>query len=393
MIPNLENMLTRDAGIDRDGHPTQSPLPPIRSAKGLAADIAVAPPPEVVAGILHQGCKGILGSSSKARKTWILLNLALCVASGKPFWKWRTNQGRVLYINFEIMEAFLKSRLVTLCTAMGMSEMPERLDLWTLRGRAASLGTLLPELIRTITAGKYSLIVIDPIYKGLGGRDENAAGDIAELCNELERLAVATGAAVVFAAHYSKGNQSGKEAMDRIGGSGVFARDADTIITMTALNEDDALGVEVILRNHPEQEPFAIRWKYPLMVIDEDMNPHDLKRPAAKNDKVTPSEDDFTRLFKTDDQNPRACLMTAQEMRSAFRARRWNDLDAPALRDAAEGCGRLKIYHGAHNQKLTGLPAMVDAYIQQQKNKGTILDQPALATQNTAPRRKKGGKK
>jgi hypothetical protein len=78
------------------------------------------------------------------------------------------------------------------------------------------LGRLVPEIISLIKDTKYSLVIIDPIYKGLGGRDENAAGDISELCNELERVAVETGAAVVFAAHFSKGNQAGKDAMDRI---------------------------------------------------------------------------------------------------------------------------------------------------------------------------------
>ena len=40
---------------------------------------------------------------------------------------------------------------------------------------------------------------------------------MAALMNSLERLSVTTGAAVAFAAHYSKGNQSGKEAIDRVG--------------------------------------------------------------------------------------------------------------------------------------------------------------------------------
>ena len=50
------------------------------------------------------------------------------------------------------------------------------------------------------------LIIIDAIYEGLGGRDENSTGDISELCNELEQIAVETGAAALYAAHFSKGN-------------------------------------------------------------------------------------------------------------------------------------------------------------------------------------------
>ena len=66
------------------------------------------------------------------------------------------------------------------------------------------------------------LIILDPSYKLLHGRDENKAGDIAALLDEFEVLAVKTGAAVAFGAHYSKGNQAQKESIDRVGGSGVF---------------------------------------------------------------------------------------------------------------------------------------------------------------------------
>ncbi len=99
-------------------------------------------------------------------------------------------------------------------------------------------------MLAKIESGKYSLfIVIDLVYKVLGGRDENAAGDISELCNELEQIAVVTGAAILYAAHFSKGNQAGKEAMDRIGGSGVFGRDPDTIITLTKHQREGAYTV------------------------------------------------------------------------------------------------------------------------------------------------------
>ena len=118
----------------------------------------------------------------------------------------------------------------------------------------------------------------------MGGRDENAAGDISELCNELERIAVETGAAVFYVAHFSKGNQAAKEAIDRISGSGVWARDADTIITLTKHKEeqDNAFTVDLILRNLPEQPPFVVAWNYPLMTLREDLNPDDLKQARGR---------------------------------------------------------------------------------------------------------------
>ena|SRR5579872_410161 len=62
------------------------------------------PPPQIIEGVLHQGCKMILGGTSKSNKSWCLLELAMCVASGQPWWGRRTTKSKVLYINFELPE-------------------------------------------------------------------------------------------------------------------------------------------------------------------------------------------------------------------------------------------------------------------------------------------------
>ena len=219
-----------------------------------------------------------------------------CVATGKVWWKFATTKGKVLYINFEIPRAFISARFKSLCEKMDISDL-SNLDVWNLRGKARRFDRLVSEIISRIKEQQYSLVIIDPIYKGLGGRDENSAGDISELCNELERVAVETGAAVMYAAHFSKGNQAGKEAMDRISGSGVWTRDADTIITMTKHKEeqDHAYTVDLILRNSPEQEPFVVAWNYPLMTLREDLNPDDLKQVRGR--KKSFEEADILEIF------------------------------------------------------------------------------------------------
>ena len=50
---------------------------------------------------------------------------------------------------------------------------------------------------------------------------------LADLMNALRKLANKSKAAIVFAHHSSKGNQSGKESQDRISGSGVWGRAVD----------------------------------------------------------------------------------------------------------------------------------------------------------------------
>jgi hypothetical protein len=153
---------------------------------------------------------------------------------------------------------------------------------WNLRGYAADLSKLLSLLLRGIGRDEFVLIIIDPVYKLLGARDENKAGDIASLLNEIEMLAVKTGAAVAFGAHYSKGNQAQKESIDRIGGSGVFARDPDSILSFTKHEEPNCFTVEMTLRNHPPREPFVVKWEYPLFCVDATLDPQRLKLAGRK---------------------------------------------------------------------------------------------------------------
>jgi RecA-family ATPase len=224
-------------------------------------------PPQLIAGVLHQGSKMILGGASKSRKSWTLIDMMLAVSTGGPWWGFTTQRGRVLYINFELPDFAFQHRLQAIARQKGIADFTG-IDLWNLRGFATDFSVLIPKILSRVKDQRYALIVLDPIYKGLGKRDENKAGDIASLCNEIEQLAVQSGAAVVFGAHYSKGNQAGKDAIDRIGGSGVFARDPDVILTMTPHEEKDAYVIDLTLRALPQLDAFVVRWAGALFARD-----------------------------------------------------------------------------------------------------------------------------
>lgn len=293
-LENLDRILDEEAQFAEDlMADINSGLPLIESARTMALEDVILPP-EIIKGFLHQSLKGVLGSSSKARKTWILMDMAICVHLGIPFWGMETVKGKVLYINFEIPREFFKSRLKRLANNKGV-DLTDSLEVWNLRGYAAPLWKLLPDFIRRLKRGQYSLVIIDPIYKSLGGREENAAEDVAQVCNEMEQIAVEAGCAVMYAAHFSKGNQAGKEAIDRISGSGVWARDADSMMIMTKHEQEDCYTVEMILRNLPEQEPFVVKWQYPLMVRQEELDPEKLKKPGGR--PKTHNEDEVWQLL------------------------------------------------------------------------------------------------
>lgn len=260
-------------------------------------------PPELVAGVLHKGSKLALGGSSKAFKTWTLLDLAYSVALGVPWLGFPTAQGKVLFVNFEIQPQAWQRRIAALARAKKIELKPGAICLWNLRGFAADFRQLIPRIIERARREGFSLIVLDPIYKLYGGTDENAAGDVAALLNSLERLAVETGAAVAYGCHFAKGNASQKETIDRISGSGVFARDPDSLLIFTKHEAEDAFAVEPILRNFPPVEPFVVRWQFPLMQRDADLDPAALKQRAGRK-KVHDPVKLLAAIANNDEHNP-----------------------------------------------------------------------------------------
>jgi hypothetical protein len=98
----------------------------------------------------------------------------------------------------------------------------------------------------------------------------------------METLAVTSGAAVAMAGHFAKGNAAAKEVIDRISGSGVFARDPDSLITFTKHEEEGAYTVDMVLRNLPPVEPFVVRWQWPLFQREDSLDPSRLKKAGGR---------------------------------------------------------------------------------------------------------------
>jgi hypothetical protein len=266
------------------------PLPEILTLRQLVEQ-APAPPPEIIEGILHQGCKMILGGTSKSNKSWCLLDLAVSVASGQNWWGRKCVRTPVLYINFELHVWAIAQRLNSLATARPECRpLGDTLHVWNLRGHNADMTVLRPKLEEQLAKYQFGLIIIDPAYKVLGDRDENANGEIASLMNEFEALAQKTGAAVVVAHHFAKGDSTSKNAMDRMSGAGAWARDPDSIMVLTPHEEPDCFTVTSILRNLPQLPEFVVSWEFPRMRVASDLNPEALRRPQSKNKVCTDKE-------------------------------------------------------------------------------------------------------
>lgn len=268
----------------------ESSLPPIIDAATFCFSELVEPD-QLVEGLIHKGTKVMIGGGSKSFKTWVQLDLGLCVCYGITWMGRNIIPGRVLFINFEIKEAFFQRRIRKICESRGITQTQGKFDVWNLRGHAASYNILIPQIIQAIRNKKYALVIIDPVYKIYSvDTDENSANKIAQMLNSLEGVCVETESAIIFGAHYSKGNQASKEAIDRVSGSGVFARDPDSILPFTAHEDPDSFVIEPILRNLPPIPPFVVTWNYPLMELNPSLDPSKLKSPGGRPKENTESD-------------------------------------------------------------------------------------------------------
>jgi hypothetical protein len=243
------------------------------------SELTTVQPDQILRGILYQACKMVLMAGSKSFKTWALMDIAYCVANGLLWWGVHTKQCPVFYLDWELLDFDFRWRMEQIAKAHGKGD-PSLVQRFGLRGKK-----LIPEhwnkIYDYMLVGNAGLALADPTYKLLDDRDENKAGDIAEVTAIFDRLTIATGASIIYAQHFSKGNQAGRESIDRGAGSGVWARDADAITTMTKHKQgDDYLSIEHTLRSFARIDPFVVHWDFPLFSRQDDLDPSDLKLQA-----------------------------------------------------------------------------------------------------------------
>ena len=201
--------------------------------------------PSLIDGILRQGHKMLIAGPSKAGKSFALIEMCIAIAEGRKWLNWDCTRGRVMYVNLELDRASCLHRFKDVYQAQGI--LPENLkniDIWNLRGKSRPMDKLAPMLIRRAAKKNYIAIIIDPIYKVITG-DENSADQMANFCNQFDKVCTDLGVAVIYCHHHSKGSQGGKKSMDRASGSGVFARDPDALLDMIELElSEDVLKQE-----------------------------------------------------------------------------------------------------------------------------------------------------
>lgn len=214
--------------------PARLPAPVLLTFDG-GADIM--PPPMRVKGVLPFSGVGFIGGQSGAGKSFLACHLAVCVASGEPFFGRKVKERcGVLYIAAEggatIAARILAARKTTapeadgLPIAMGTS-CPD------LRAKGgwewlAALIEAATEWMRARFGLPLGLIIIDTLGAALGMDDENSNAEANAIVRDLRALADATETMVLAVAHYGKTAETG------LRGASAWRGGADVILSVMA---------------------------------------------------------------------------------------------------------------------------------------------------------------
>jgi hypothetical protein len=187
-------------------------------------DLTAEPPPVrwLVDGLMCRGDLHLLMGDPNLGKSWLTLDLALAIASGRPTWIGRdvTEQGRVLYIDEENPEDLVYDRLIKL----GMTK-DDAKNIRYINNEGIRLDRNVDELIDESLEFDPTLIVVDAMRR-IHSADENSAGDMNKLFNDgIKPLARDTGAAVVMIHHSNK--METNSSFKRAAGSGDISAGVD----------------------------------------------------------------------------------------------------------------------------------------------------------------------
>ncbi|MBB3997149.1 AAA family ATPase [Aureimonas pseudogalii] len=175
----------------------------------LAADATGQTASPLVKGLLDQGAMSVLYGESNSGKTFVMLDLAFHVATGRPWSGLKTTPMLVVYVaaeggrGFAKRVAALKSRYGCV-SAVDLKVLRSQVDLLRAEADLKPLIAALRGLGRPI-----GFLVIDTLSRAMAGGDENSSVDMGATVKHLDALRAATGAHLAVVHHSGKNPAKG----------------------------------------------------------------------------------------------------------------------------------------------------------------------------------------
>ena len=235
---------------------TESPYPLACNWDGATSLVF---PPALIKGLLSKNSIGFLAGESTAGKTFVAVYMAYAVALGRPFFGQKTKRGGVLYVAAEGGGTILH-RMEVARMMMDPPEIeegclytpPNPLPIVTIKdsvpdlAEPAGLKKLIETAVRVNSEMErrfgvtLQLVIIDTALAAFGIDDWNSPSEVTKITTAMNKIREATGgASVIGVAHH------GKDVTRGISGSFASKANADTILSVMKVDDDNVLSGRV----------------------------------------------------------------------------------------------------------------------------------------------------
>lgn len=185
-------------------------------------------------------------------KTFVALDVALCVASGRSFHDMEVSHGSVLYIAGEGVGG-IGNRVNAWVNNRGGGVSDDELPFYVLptavnfgmQGDVEKLLTTIDQLEEK--AGRFSLVVIDTVARALLGADENSAADMGKFVKSCDLVKEHCGCAVIAIHHSGKDSSKGMRGSSALMGAvdtSIRVKKSGDVVTLNMDKQKDAEPVE-----------------------------------------------------------------------------------------------------------------------------------------------------
>ena len=268
--PGPSSLLEKYQRMTADQHKEVTPI----NAFTLL-DVATLPDQRwYVDGLIGEGTITLIHAEPKAGKSYVIANLVLSIAAGRPDWLGMKidfpEDAAALWIDLDMGHGRALRRLDEV--ANGIEDgyagragafssfyifTPETFKQYHIGKFDLYKGTSINELIQFIEQHNVKLVVLDTLSQLRGASNENDAGDMTQVFNTIKDIRDITGAAFV-AIHHSKKDSLGTGKVTARGSSAIYA-EPDTVLHLTKDKDDPCyLTLEVEAGRDIEQRKIGM---------------------------------------------------------------------------------------------------------------------------------------
>lgn len=207
------------------------------------------------------------GKAKKSFKTWLALQMAMCIASGKSFKGLKPMNPEGIGVLVIEVEGPAKPTAERLCMlAMGskisLADTKGRLFIQHMKNFLIDDPVAMKELLDFMKANNIGLVILDTLAKVQRG-DENSSQDMAEFGRCIDKIRKTTGASVMYIHHLRKSNPNakGEEDIDEeIRGSSSLSGFYDCHLALRKRREEDDEIIMTRRYSEDKELKYRIHW-------------------------------------------------------------------------------------------------------------------------------------